>query len=89
MSCGVIKQCNALTKHKCQCKNHVTGNGEFCDRHSKKEIVKEQVVKREEEPEIKPGHIIPENIYFNGKFIPNINKIQVPVFIKPKRGGCY
>ena len=88
MSCGVIKQCSALTKQKCQCKNHVTNNGEFCDRHSKTgnvgnkdEIVvkiKLSVVKNEE-PAIKPGFSIPENIFLDGKFVPNVNKIQVPI----------
>ena len=29
-----IKQCTALTKQKCQCKNHVTNNSDFCERHS-------------------------------------------------------
>ena len=29
-----IKQCAALTKQKCQCKNHVTNNSDFCERHS-------------------------------------------------------
>jgi len=32
--CEEIKQCKALTKRKCQCKNHVTNGGEFCERHS-------------------------------------------------------
>ena len=88
MSCGVIKQCSALTKHKCQCKNHVTNNGEFCDRHSKTANVvkKEEIVVKievnvvkKEELAIKPGFSIPENIFVNGKFIPNVNKIQVPI----------
>ena len=29
-----IKQCTALTKNKCQCKNHVTNNSDFCKSHS-------------------------------------------------------
>lgn len=88
MSCGVIKQCSAVTKHKCQCKNHVTNNGEFCHMHSKttdlvkkEEIVvkKEEPVVKKEEPVIKPGFSIPENIFLNGRFVPNLNKIQVPI----------
>ena len=86
MSCGVIKQCAAITKHKCQCKNHVTNNGEFCDRHSKTSNKKEEIVvkievsvAKKQETEIKPGFCIPENIFLNGKFVANINKIQVPI----------
>ena len=78
MVCGVIKQCNALTKSKCQCKNHVTNDGDFCERHSKKEtIVYVNIV-----PENTQEYTIPENIFVNGKFIPNINKVKIPVFKK-------
>ena len=67
MVCGVIKQCNALTKSK----NHVTNDGDFCERHSKKETI--VYVNTQE-------YTIPENIFVNGKFIPNINKVKIPVF---------
>jgi hypothetical protein len=60
----------------------------FCDRHSKTGNVskKEEIVVKielsvvkNEESAIKPGHSIPENIFLNGKFVPNVNKIQVPI----------
>jgi len=70
MACGVIKQCKAVTKHKCQCKNHVTNNSEFCDRHSKTNNVSINP--------LVPECSIPENIFVNGKFIPNVNKIKIP-----------
>jgi hypothetical protein len=35
------------------------------------------------------NYTIPENIYVDGKFVPNVNKIQVPVFKKPAREGFY
>ena len=35
------------------------------------------------------NYTIPENIYVNGKFIPNVNKVKVPVFKKPTREGFY
>ena len=35
------------------------------------------------------GYSIPENIFVNGKFVPNVNKIQVPLFKKPARQGEY
>jgi len=107
MSCGVIKQCTAITKHKCQCKNHVTNNSEFCDRHSKMEarpqvasapsftncnftgntalyggVINAVQVKNETVMNI------PENIFVNGKFVPNVNKVQVE-FKKPARGNGF
>jgi hypothetical protein len=78
MTCGIIKQCKAITKHKCQCKNHVTNDGDFCERHSKKEATNSTTVA----PVNTQEYTIPENIFVNGKFIPNINKVKVPVFNK-------
>ncbi len=85
MTCGIIKQCKAITKHKCQCKNHVTNDGDFCERHSKKEVViskKEATNSTTVAPVNIHEYTIPENIFINGKFIPNINKVKVPVFNK-------
>jgi hypothetical protein len=35
------------------------------------------------------NYTIPENIYVNGKFVPNVDKVKVPVYKKPARGGYY
>jgi len=36
-----------------------------------------------------PAFTIPQNIYVNGKFVPNVDNIQVEYWKKPKRGGYY
>ena len=77
MACGVIKQCKAMTKHKCQCKNHVTNDGDLCERHAKKEASAPVNV-----PVSTPANV-PQNIFLNGKFVPNIHNIALPPFKKP------
>ena len=93
MACGVIKQCSALTKQKCQCKNHVTNNSDFCERHYVKSISINQNTVPTNQINISINsssnnqttsiaeniqeYTIPENIFVNGKFIPNINRVKV------------
>jgi len=36
-----------------------------------------------------PEYTIPQNIYVNGKFVPNVDNIKVPYPKKPSRGGFY
>ena len=89
MACGVIKQCKAMTKHKCQCKNHVTNDGDLCERHAKKEAsvpVSAPVNVYVNFPVQVPANIplhVPQNIFLNGKFVPNIHNIALPPVKKP------
>ena len=81
--CSINYQCSSLTNQKCQCKNRVTIEGGFCMRHSKKEASVIQIINSFNTITIdKPinskniiiqskNTIIPENIFVNGKFIPN------------------
>jgi len=36
-----------------------------------------------------PDFTIPQNIFINGKFVPNIDNIKIPYWKKPSRGGLY
>ena len=94
--CSVNYQCSSITKQKCQCKNRVTIEGEFCKHHSKKDVGVIQIINSfntsiniNSQPENTQEYTIPENIFVNGKFIPNVNKIQVPLLKKPQRGGPF
>ena len=82
--CGINFQCSSMTKQKCQCKNRVTIEGGFCKSHSN---VNQIIIIIPSESLINVN--IPENIFVNGKFIPNVNKIQVPLLKKPQRGGPF
>ncbi len=94
MVCGVIKQCQANTKHNCQCKKHVTNNGDFCELHSRSQPVStNQPVSTIVNQPVSTNNVIqyniPENIFVNGKFVPNVNRQPVPIFNKPKRESDY
>ena len=86
--CSINYQCSSITKQKCQCKNRVTIEGDFCKHHSKKDTNVNQIINSfntsiniNSQPENTQEYTIPENIYVNGKFIPNVNKVKVPRFI--------
>jgi hypothetical protein len=86
----MIKQCSALTKQNNRCKNHVTDSGEFCERHNKKNISPNANIViniNNQCPVIEENFSIPANIFVNGKFVPNVNKVKIPLFKMPQRGG--
>ena len=79
-----------MTKHKCQCKNHVTNDGDLCERHAKKEANTPArapaSVPAANIPVNVPTNIplhVPQNILLNGKFVPNIHNIALPPVKKP------
>jgi hypothetical protein len=76
--CSINYQCSSITKNNCQCKNRVTVERGFCTKHSKKEANVIQIINSFNNINVEPKNtVIPENIYVNGKFIPNVNKLSV------------